>query len=110
MAIRAHMYKPQILHFILLLTTLIVNVLLAHSIPLLITHCCLAFAFLVYIPTAFILSAMRSTNRFDQAGGEVAYLVVQQAGWLGEFTLSMLSSSSFILMRSQRTSEQESQL
>lgn len=32
---------------------------------------------LIYIPAAIILCRKRSKSRFDQAGGEVAYLVVQ---------------------------------
>lgn len=44
----------------------------------------MALAFLIYIPAAFGLTVARRRNHFDHAGGEVAYLVIQQVGWLGE--------------------------
>lgn len=38
---------------------------------------------LIYSPAAIIISARNSSNRFDQGGLEVAYLVVQQVLALG---------------------------
>ena len=38
----------------------------------------------VYIPAALILTRRRSKSRFTQAGGEVAYTVIQAALSLGE--------------------------
>jgi hypothetical protein len=49
----------------------------------LIEQAILVLLMLAYLPAAFGLAVAKKSSRFDQAGMEVAYLVLQQAGWLG---------------------------
>ena len=70
---------PQSFHIIvwaicLILTSLNVNTFLA-----LIIIAASGVALVIYIPAAIVLCRRRSTSHFDHAGGEVAYLVTQQA-------------------------------
>jgi len=51
---------------------------------MLILHSCAGVALLVYIPATVYLSLKNSSSTFDQAGGEVAYAVIQICCWLGE--------------------------
>lgn len=44
----------------------------------------LTFAYLVYIPAAFALSLAKAASRFDHVAGEIAYLSVATAGYLGK--------------------------
>lgn len=56
----------------------------------LLAHCALTVAFLIYVPAAFTLTLMKGRNAFDHAGGEIAYLVIQQIGLSGEFSCRFL--------------------
>lgn len=44
----------------------------------------MAIAFVVYVPAALALCLVKKATRFDHVAGEVAYLIVQIAGYLGE--------------------------
>lgn len=50
----------------------------------------LTLAYLVYIPSAFALCLAKTASRFDHVAGEIAYLSVQIAGYLGQPSLSHL--------------------
>lgn len=76
----------QALHFILLSLITILHTIYIGDIVIFAIHLAMCLAFLIYIPAAFGISLSRKKSRFDRAGGEVAYLVVQQLGWLGKFS------------------------
>lgn len=78
---------------ILLVLTTVLSAVFFRDLIMLIIHCCLALAFLIYIPAAFGVTVARQKSHFDHAGGEVAYLVIQMLGWLGK-----LSSSQSLLL------------
>jgi len=42
-------------------------------------------ALVVYIPAALYVSIKDSSSRFDHAGGEVAYVTIQLACWIGGY-------------------------
>jgi hypothetical protein len=66
------------------LTIFLVGLLLAFNIVYFIVHIAAGIALIIYVPAAIALSARDSESTFDHAGGEVAYLVIQQIAWLCE--------------------------
>lgn len=44
----------------------------------------LTLAYLIYIPAAFALCLAKTASRFDHVAGEISYLSVQIAGYLGQ--------------------------
>jgi hypothetical protein len=73
----------QMAHFILTFIILFVTAFTTYDVLILSFTCAAAFITVIYVPASFILSLRNSTNRFDHAGGEVAFLVVQEITWLG---------------------------
>ncbi|GFZ47461.1 hypothetical protein JCM24511_05205 [Saitozyma sp. JCM 24511] len=69
-------------HMALWLTIFLVGLLLAFNIVYFIVHIAAGIALIIYVPAAIALSARDSESSFDHAGGEVAYLVIQQIAWL----------------------------
>ncbi|RSH95327.1 hypothetical protein EHS25_000414 [Saitozyma podzolica] len=75
-------YTLMGLHMALWLTIFLVGLLLAFNIVYFIVHIAAGIALIIYVPAAIALSARDSESTFDHAGGEVAYLVIQQIAWL----------------------------
>lgn len=44
----------------------------------------------IYVPAALYMSIKDSPSKFTHAGGEVAYVTIQLACWLGESTTALL--------------------
>lgn len=74
----------QLIHFLFIAVDLVLTAIFTFNILFLSLHAAMLIAFLIYIPAAFAFTSRRRKTRFDHAGGEVAYLVVQQIGWLCE--------------------------
>lgn len=49
-----------------------------------------SIAYLIYVPAAVGLCLAKKATRFDHVAGEVAYLLVQIGGYLGESDAFML--------------------
>lgn len=78
------MLTEQALHLSLIILITTFTAVFLSDILLFAITLALALAFIIYIPAAFGLSLAKRHGHFDHAGGEIAYLVVQQVGWLGE--------------------------
>ncbi|KAI9636645.1 uncharacterized protein MKK02DRAFT_45350 [Dioszegia hungarica] len=72
----------MLIHFLFIAVDLVLTAIFTFNILFLSLHAAMLIAFLIYIPAAFAFTSRRRKTRFDHAGGEVAYLVVQQIGWL----------------------------
>jgi hypothetical protein len=74
----------QILTTVLLIVALALNLTKSGDRALLCMHCVSILMSLIYLPATVYLSVKHSDNKFDRAGGEIAYIVVQMVTWLGE--------------------------
>lgn len=74
----------QLFSTILLIVVLPLNLAKSGDLVLLCLHGVSILMSLIYLPAAVYLSVKHRNNKFDHAGGEIAYVVMQMATWIGE--------------------------
>ena len=72
------------LHTLLWLITLPISMAVTGSYLMLILHLIAGIPLVIYVPAALVLSMKDSPSKFTHAGGEIAYVTIQLAAWLGE--------------------------